>query len=406
MTSPPPAPLARLALAGLVAESTAVQALSSFAMLALPAIAPAIAAAHELPAALIGVQIGIAYGGAMLTSLVAGGLVRRLGAVRTSQAALLLSATGAGTAMAGGAAGLAVGSVLIGFGYGMVNPAASHLLIRATSPASRNLVFSIKQTGVPLGGTLAGMVAPPVAQAFGWQGAMAVVAVAGLCLMLALQPNRARWDGDRVPTAGWGENPLAGLGHVWRMPLLRALSLSGFAYAAVQLSLSTFCVTLLVAELGWPLVQAGLALSAVQVAGAVGRVLWGAMADRLDDGLATLIVIGVVTALATLATAAAGPDWPGWATVAVLVVFGAAAIGWNGIYLAQVARATPLEQVGRVTGLSLFFTYGGVLVGPPAFAALQHLTGSWTATYALAALPAMAGAGVLVGARRTIRSRS
>ncbi|MGE5504725.1 MAG: MFS transporter, partial [Actinomycetota bacterium] len=345
------------------------------------------------------VQIGMGYGGAMLTSLVAGSLVRRFGAVRISQAAMVAAAAGALAAATATLAGVAWGAVLVGFGYGLVNPAASHLLVRATRPGNRNLVFSIKQTGVPLGGTLAGVVAPPLTQSFGWPWAMAVVAVAGITLAAALQAKRARWDGDRDPAVPLA-NPLAGLGQVWRMPAIRALSLSGFAYAAVQLSLSTFCVTLLVAGLGWPLVQAGMVLSAVQVAGALGRVVWGALADALSDGVATLAVIGAVSLAGTLATAAMTPDWPGWLVVAVLVAFGAAAVGWNGVYLAEIARTAPPDQVGRVTGLSLFFTYGGVLVGPPAFAALEQLTGSWTATYGLAALPALAGILLLRPARR------
>jgi MFS family permease len=393
------APLGRLALAGLVAESTAVQALASFAMLALPAVAPRVAATLDVPAALIGVQIGIGYGGAMATSLVAGSLVRRFGAVRVSQAAMVAAALGALAAASATLAGVALGAVLVGFGYGMVNPAASHLLVRATRTGNRNLVFSIKQTGVPLGGVLAGMVTPPLTQALGWPWAMALVAAAAAALAVALQGKRARWDGDRDPAAGLA-NPLAGLRQVWRMPAIRALSLSGFAYAAVQLSLSTFCVTLLVAGLGWSLVEAGMVLSVVQVSGALGRLAWGALADRLDDGIATLMVVGGVSLAGTVGVAAMSPAWPVWAVVAVLAAFGAAAVGWNGVYLAEIARVAPPDQVGRVTGLSLFFTYGGVLVGPPTFAALQHLTGSWTATYGLTALPALLGLLLLLPARR------
>jgi MFS family permease len=397
--STPVRPVGRLALTALVAESTAVQALASLAMLAMPAVAPAIAKALGLPAALIGAQIAIGYGAAMLTSLVAGTLVRRMGAVRTTQASLLLTTVGALAITLGTLSALAAGSLLIGFAYGMVNPAASHLLVQATTAANRNLVFSLKQTGVPLGGVAAGMMAPPIAQAWGWQWAMAAVAIIGALLVAVLQVGRARWDGDRDPQARLGGNPFAGLIGLWRMPAVRAVSLAGFVFAAVQLSLSTFLVTMLVTDVGWPLVQAGLVLSTVQVAGALGRVLWGALADRWN-GMATLMVVGAVMVAAALITGALGPSWPPAVIFAVLAAFGASAIGWNGVYLAQVARATPVKQVSRVTGLSLFVTYGGVLVGPPAFAAAQHLTGSWTATYALSALPAAAGIALLARARR------
>ena len=76
------------------------------------------------------------------------------------------------------------------------------------------------------------------------------------------------------------------------------------------------------------------------------------------------------------------------------------AIGWNGVYLAEIARITPPAEVGRITGGSLFFTFGGVLVGPSAFAALYHAFGSLGATFGLLAGAALAGLVLVVAAQR------
>ena len=48
----------------------------------------------------------------------------------------------------------------MGFGYGMTNPSGAELLMRITPKRRRNIVYSIKQTGIPLGGMLAGAIAP------------------------------------------------------------------------------------------------------------------------------------------------------------------------------------------------------------------------------------------------------
>ncbi|MBC7908382.1 MAG: MFS transporter [Rhodospirillaceae bacterium] len=395
-----PAPLSHFALILLVVESTTVQTLLSLALLALPAIAPKLAAELGLPSALVGFQISVAYGGAMCTALIAGSLVRRWGGMRTSQVALLSAAMGCLGLTSGWLPLMAVASVVLGFGCGMLNPAASHMLMRATSPANRNLVFSIKQSGVPVGGALAGATLPPLALAFGWEWALVTVAVSAMALAVALQPSRAGWDDDRDPNARLLRgNPFSGLSLIWRSLRLRALSLTGFAYAAVQLSLSTFTVTMLVSDLGWTLVQAGVLLSAVQMAGVVGRVVAGGLADRWFGGAGTLVWLGVFAGIAALLTGVMGPSWPALAAFAVMLPFGAAALGWNGIYLAELAHAAEPTQIPRITGASLFFTYGGVLVGPSAFAALHGLTGSYTATYALTALPAFIGAALLARRR-------
>jgi MFS family permease len=383
----------------ILAATTAAQCLVSLAMLSPAAIAPEIARDLGVAASRIGWWISLAYGGAMLTSLLGGDAVRRLGAARTTQAALLMVAAGALCTAAGHLALVLAGAALIGLGYGMTNPAASHLLARSTSPANRNLVFSIKQTGVPLGGTLAGLTAPALALAYGWQTALA--SVAGYCLILALLliPARTVWDADREPQARLKARPLAGLTLIWHDRVLRPLSLSGFAYAAVQLSVSTFMVSMLVGDLHWSLVEAGLLLSALQVAGVIGRITLGTAADRWFGGLRTLIALGAATAALALLTGLLTPDWPAPLVALVLVPFGAAALGWNGIYLAELAHAADPAQIPRVTGASLFFTYGGVLVGPPVFAALHGLLGSYTATYAVAAVPALVGMGFLLTRR-------
>ncbi|MBF0391993.1 MAG: MFS transporter [Alphaproteobacteria bacterium] len=379
----------------LLVATTAVQVVLSLACLALPAIAPKVAGALGVPAALVGYWVSLVYGGAMVSTLMGGPMVRRFGATRISQAALTLGALGMVLASVAWLPVLAAAALLTGLGYGLVNPASSLLLARAAGPRNRNLIFSIKQTGVPLGGMLAGLAAPPLAQAFGWQWAPAGVAVLCLALALGLQPWRAAWDADRDPGARFRENPLAGLALIWGRPALRFLSLAAFAFAVVQLCLTAFTVTMLVEEAGYGLVAAGAVMSVVQFSGVAGRLLWGLLADRLGS-LAVLALIAVVMAGAAAITAQVAPSWPQGAVVALLFVFGLSAIGWNGVYLAEVARITPLDEVSRATGASLFFTFGGVLVGPSAFALLVGPMGGYGATYGLLAVVGAAGLGLIL----------
>jgi MFS family permease len=67
---------------------------------------------------------------------------------------------------------------------------------------------------------------------------------------------------------------------------------------------------------------------------------------------------------------------------AVCAVFGATAIGWNGVQLAQVARHAPPGQAGTVTGASGFLTFAGVVLGPPTFALLATLIASYRIGFA------------------------
>ncbi len=373
-----------------VTATTSVQTLVSLSSLTGPAIAPAIAASLGVAPVLIGYMVSLVYGGAMITSLMGGTLVGRFGAGRISQLACVASALGLLLVATAQIGGVALGAIAIGLGYGLPNPAAAHILVKSGASKHRNLIFSIKQTGVPLGGVLAGVAAPRIATHASWRWAPVAFAAASLLSAAVLQVKRSQWDDDRDRTTRLGGDLFAGLRETWRHPALRSLSLVGFCYAAVQLCLTTFLVTMLVEVAGMSLVTAGGVLAVVQIAGASGRILWGFVADRLHDGLVVLIALGLVMIAGTVATALISSAWPTWLLYLVLAAYGATAVAWNGVYLAEVARLAPEGAASRATGASLFFTYGGVLFGPASFTLVHGAVDSYRITFAL-----LSGAGLL-----------
>jgi MFS family permease len=62
---------------------------------------------------------------------------------------------------------------------------------------------------------------------------------------------------------------------------------------------------------------------------------------------------------------------------AVLVVFGATAIGWNGVYLSEVARQAPPGMASVATGGTLAVTFLGVVFGSPLVGWISNATGTY-----------------------------
>ena len=384
--------------------TTMVMTLASMAVLWIPAIAPAVAADLDISPSLVGYQFTLAYVGAMASSLLVGGFVQRFGAWRTSQSSLCMLAIGHLILMTGHLELMVFGSLATGFGYGMMNPPAMDLLNRVVTPSNRNLVFSVRFTGVPLGGVLASLVAPSLALSIGWQATMMVVGVLGLLLFAAMQPLRAKFDANRQRDASVVRDPFSGLKIILRSRALRFFAFTGLCFAAVQLSLMSFAVTLLVDEVGWTLVSAGVALSCVQVAGVIGRVSWGIIADRLRSSTAVLIMIGSAMALASLTASQIEAAWPQIAVFAFFFVFGLVAVGWNGVFASEAARLSPPGAIGHATGGVLFITFSGVLFGPVVFSMLYQVTGSYSATFLASAALAALGVVFLGVSRRAARS--
>lgn len=381
-----------------------IQAMVAMALLTLPVMAPVVGQALGVSPALVGVYVAMTYAGAMTASLLGGDTVRRLGAIRVSQFGLLLCASGLLLCSVPWLPAMGLGAVLIGLGYGPITPASSHVLARTTPPAQMSLVFSIKQTGVPVGSMLAGAIVPSLMLGIDWQASLAVVAlVCVVCAALA-QPLRADMDADRDVRH---RVHLGSLARPVRLVLahrsLSAMAACSFMFSMVQMSLTTYLVTYLNQDLAFGLVAAGLALSAAQMGGVSGRIAWGYIADRWLGASRTLMLLAGLMVVSALATALLSSQTPQWLLVPVLVVFGASAIGWNGVYLAEVARQAPAGQASLATGGTLAFTFLGVVIGPPVFGLLATAFGTYRAGFS--ALMGVASlCGLLLWWLRTSRS--
>ena len=359
-----------------------IQAMVAMALLSLPVVAPVVAQTLQVSPALVGLYVSVTYAGAMVATLMGGATVARMGAIRVSQWGLVLCALGLLLCAVPWLPSMVLGAVLIGLGYGPITPASSHLLARTTPKDQMSLVFSIKQTGVPLGSMLAGAVVPPLALLGNWQ--LSLVAVAVVCLLCAWvsQSLRAELDSDRQPDTRirWG-SLIEPIRLVLAHRSLLTMASCSFMFSMVQLSLTTYLVTFLHDDLSYGLVAAGLALSVTQLGGIGGRVVWGYVADRWLGARRMLLLLASMMALGALASAFLTTDTPQALVIAILVAFGASAIGWNGVYLAEVARRAPPGMASMATGGTLAFTFLGVVVGPPMFGALSGLFGTYRAGF-------------------------
>jgi sugar phosphate permease len=252
-----------------------------------------------------------------------------------------------------------------------------------------SLVYSIKQTGVPLGGVIAGAVLPVLALAMGWNWGLAIVGLACVACALVIAPFRSALDGERsgaVRRPGIGD-VLEPVRFTLRDPSLRILGTVSFVFSATQVSLTAYLVTFLTRDLHWQLVAAGLALSVSQAAGVFGRVLWGWVADTPMGSKRTLIVLASAMATSALSVLTLDATTQRWLVVLLMALFGATAVGWNGVFLAAVARLSPPGQTAVVTGGTLAFTYLGVVVGPLLFGVFATGAGSFAIAFAILALP-------------------
>jgi MFS family permease len=366
-----------------------IQAMAVIAVLAPTVIAPVIVDTLGLPNSAAGIYIAFIYISAICSALYSGTLISRWGAIRVSQAGLVLCAFGLAMSTTGNMACAIAGAIIAGLGYGPITPASSHVLIRTTPRHRLSIVFSIKQTGVPVGGIAAGLLIPQQQLAFGWVWALISVSIGCVATALIAQLVRPGLDAGRDPYVK--RSLLVSLFEPVQLVTshhqLRVLAACSFVFAGVQLSLTTYLCSYLNLSLGWSLLAAGVALSITQAAGMVGRIIWGLIADAGFGAHRTLVLLNTLMILSCFGTAMYASDMPSYWLFVILMLFGASAVGWNGVFLGHIARLAPEGKASLVTGGALAFTFFGTVFWAPLFGLLADATSDYRVSFLAFSVP-------------------
>lgn len=374
-----------------------VMVMSTVSLFAVPVLAPAIGADLATPTALVGVFAGTIWATSLVTAIAAGTLIARFGAWRVTQLGLLLCASGLFAGATGNLAGLALAAVLIGLGNGAETPTSSQLLARSVPPQRRAAYFSLKQTGVQIGGVATAVVFPLLAAYMNWRAALAIGGAAVLVFMLLVERPRRRYAQLGTPGPVSTIQFRAAFAAIKRHRVLRRLAIAAAAFGAAQVCLNSFMVSYAVAERGVTLAQAGVLLAVAQSGGLIGRLAWGWIASHYVSALSILRGLGAAMAASSLIVGVAGAVAPEWFMLPLCFVFGLTASGWNGVFLAEISHEVPLEQVGATTGAIIVIMTLGLVFGPLVFAAIQAV---WSYGGAFIVLAAIAAAGTIALPRR------
>jgi MFS family permease len=362
-----------------------LQTISAFLNRLIPILAPAMSEDFGWSGSTIGyLTASNSLGGLMI--LVAGSaMLKQIGGMRTLQLTLLIGAACMAWLLIPSLAIALIACLFMGLSGGAANPAGSEVLQKYSPPGKRNLMFSIKQAGVPLGGVIAGLLVPLLVVLTGWRIALF------FCALIVLLPTMMTW---RL-SASLDETPdkkdhffhfptLASL-RTLTVPLaslrhnsgLRKISVVGSLFAIAQSCWFTFTVIYLVDQLGYPLALAGMVFAIMQAGGVIGRIVLGWLSDYLRSANITLTIAAVFSAVTTALLGLTSADWPLWSVIALAFVAGCSAASWNGVQIAEVARRSPPQMISETSAGSSILVNLMNMVAPTLFAAFVAVSGRY-----------------------------
>jgi MFS family permease len=352
-------------------------------------VAPAVIEDLSLDPAWFGTYVSLSALASLVFQLGCGSFILRHGALRLSQVALVMLAIGL-AAGAGGLILLFILSAIIGGGGAAVStPASSHLLGRYSPPRYTPLVFSVKQTAVPAGLLVAGLLGPPLTEWAGWRTTLLIAGLACLAFAFVLEPMRREFDSDRIPSQSFRFSDFwTTLRSVTVVPELRRLSMACFAFNGLQTVFTAYFIIFLV-ELGQDLTAAGALFSLAMLVAVPGRILWGWLGSTLVAPRLVMAGLALGMAASTTLLGLFGASW-GMVVIGLLATgLSVTAMSWHGVLLAEAARLAPEGKRGAATGGVLSFGQIGAFLLPLAYSACLSLTGSHGLGFVVSGLPAL-----------------
>jgi len=367
-----------------LAAGTAAQASSAATFaIGLPVLAPELREEYGLSLAQVGVLLAAAWVGSTFTLLPWGLAADRIG----ERIVLAVGLVACAACLAGAAYAPSFGWLLVLLGLAGavgsgVNSASGRAVMHWFAADERGLALGVRQTAIPLGGLVAALAVPPLADAGGSETAFLFLAslcaggaVAGALVL------RGREVSDGIETATVART-LAD-GRLWR------LSLGGGIYLYAQVAVIGFGVLFLHDEHGLSEGEAALVIAVSQVLAVGFRVGAGRWSDLVGERVAPLRQAGLAVAASLVLTAALAGG-PVWLLVPTVALAGGLSMAWNGLLFTAAAELAGARRSGAAIGFQQTILSGIGVAAPLLFAA--SVSGaSWAFAFALAALFPLAG---------------
>ena len=369
----------------------------------MPILADRIAENFDISRAWLGLYLFVQNIASIITAMCCGGFILRYGAVRISQWALL---------MMGGSLIIIslkiiwlypIGAVLLGLG-GVLTPASSHLLARVCPPKIAALIFSIKQTGVPLGSLVGGLLLPFLigisiyvasfktsihVDAF---GAAFVTGLLVYLIVIILQAVRSYFDSDRQPNVKISfSNITKTMKMVISTPELRDLAFGSFAFGGLQSIFAGFFILFLIDGLGYSETEAGTAFAIASFTAVGARIFWGYIGSVYLSARVVLGFIGIFSGVASILTGFYDEAWSYTLIISIAILYNITALSWHGILLAEIARLTSRDAVAGITGGVLSFTGIAMMTYPAIYGIFLAITDSYATGFICLSIPSFIG---------------
>ena len=379
--APGPVPSRPLAT---LAGTFAAQWITGFGFVAFTLLAPFLALETGLKANDFGLSVTFFFIGTALSSPMAGTMIRHVGSVATLVTAMSFMACVFLVCLAGTWWSVMLASFLFGLGYGPQGPVGMTLVTQQTPTARRGLFLSLRQAAQPFAAVIAGRVLPPMMALVGWQAgvitASTVLAVGALMVIVASPIFRVQqWK--PLPTSSQHQGSkryLTSIVSYFAIPRgLRLLFGAGLILAVSQMAMMIYSFLFLIEVVKLTPIQAGIFVSNQQLAGMIGRPVFGLICDYSGRSMQVLGFISLTTILTIVGLSYAEPGMPTWQLFGLAIATGIAGQTWNSVFTTAMSYRVSPQRLTEFNGRAFSFLSFGWMATPLLFWILIRASGGY-----------------------------
>lgn len=254
-----------------------------------------------------------------------------------------------------------------GIGYGTINQISMKSIINWFSSQLRSLATSIRLSGVSIGGALAALIIPQIANNRGWQFSVfligAIIIFISILVIFFFREAPVEKLNIEVPKTFEKRR-----GFIVNKEFSVVLIVGAFL-AGNQVSITTFFVLYLEEEMFFTNLQKGISLTIVMISAGIFRIVWGAISDLLLCGerLITLTIILSIGLLGSILNLILPWFQLSYVVFAVSILLGASLLSWQGVLQTFVAEISNKNQTGVILGTFMTFSGLGIVISPVLF---------------------------------------
>ncbi|MGX5436388.1 MFS transporter [Bacillus thuringiensis] len=273
------------------------------------------------------------------------------------------------TNMVNGFNGLLFVLLLVGTFYSVSQPGGSKVIMKWFRKENRGLAIGIRQAGIPIGGTLAGVLIPFLTIKYNM--AYAVNSIACICIIGGFlffifykEPYiQEKVKQERIKLSFWMQ-----LKEVMCKKELYAIYITGICMISLQMVLVGHFIKFLVTEQSITPILAGKVFSVMFFSGMVGRGILAATSDLFYKGnrrtplfitvcISIFFILILVMSIHTITNVLYG----------VSALLGFFSIGWFSLFIAEVSESASEESVGMTVSFALTLNQIAIIVAPALF---------------------------------------